>query len=361
MFKRRLSEFDPIEALAGRIPRPAVQLVFGVTCFGAALLVRAVIDLFTPGAGPFSLIYPAIMISTLYGRWQSGLVTFCLAYLHAWYFVLPFPSSFTFENSGDLARTVVNGSAALTILFLAEVFRAAVWRASRDRARELETQTYLMRELEHRTKNNFAMVSSLLSMQQRRSGSDEAKEALMIAAGRVQSFAAIHETIYSAQKYSAEIELRHYLEPLVRQLERGLFDGHRVRIVLDCDMVSVPRDRAVAIALIVNELVTNAAKHAFPGGREGIVTVRYRVGATGPWCLTVQDNGCGHFDGTASEEKGGSGLGKVLLANFAAMAGGEVVVDDIGIGTSVSVVEIVEDSADEGAAVHTASGAMAGP
>ncbi len=340
MIRRRLGEFDPIEKLSASYPRLLLQAGFGVLCFGAAYATREFIDMFSVGAGPFSLIFPTIMISTLYGRWQSGLVTFCLAFLHAWYFVLPFPQSFAFENAEDGARTIVNGSAALLILYLAEVFRAAVRRSSSERDQELETQHLLMRELEHRTKNNFAMVSSLLSMQQRDSASEEVKHALMSAAARVQSFAAIHETIYTSAKYSAEVSLAQYLEPLIRQLERGLFDGRPVTVALKCDPVSVPRDRALAFGLIVNELVTNAAKHAFPEGREGQVTVEYRAEENAPWCLSVSDDGCGNINADSADDGAGSGLGKTLLASFAITAGGEITVENLETGTRIKIVEI---------------------
>lgn len=339
MTKWRLSELDPIEEFFSGYPKLPVEIAFGALCFSAAWLTREFVDLFSTGAGPFSLIFPTIMISTLYGRWQAGLVTFILAFLHAWYFVLPFPHSFLFENPSDRARTIVNGSAALFILFFAEIFRAAVQRATRERDAELKTQQTLMRELEHRTKNNFAMVSSLLSMQQRESQSPEVKHALSSAATRVQSFAAIHQTIYTAEKYSNDIYLPQYLAPLTRQLESGLFEGRNVQIGLECDPVEVPRERALAFGLIINELVTNAAKHAFPNGRAGRITVSYSDPPGGAWKLSVSDDGTGvqAEDGAAAQT--GSGLGKILMDSFAETAGGHIIVQDSAIGTCVTLVE----------------------
>ena len=339
MTKWRLSELDPIDEFFNGYPRLPIEIAFGTLCFVAAWLTREFVDLFSNGAGPFSLIFPAIMISTLYGRWPAGLVTFFLAFLHAWYFVLPFPQSFLFENPADRARTIVNGSAALFILFFAELFRAAVRRATRERDAELKTQHMLMRELEHRTKNNFAMVSSLLAMQQRESQSPEVTRALSSAATRVQSFAAIHQTIYTAEKYSNDIYLPQYLAPLTQQLESGLFEGRNVRIGLECDPVDIPRERALAFGLIINELVTNAAKHAFPNGREGRITVTYTDPPEGAWKLSVGDDGIGVKDGQATSDKPGSGLGKILMESFAETAGGHIIVQESAIGTCVTLVE----------------------
>ncbi len=341
MIKRRLSELDPIDSFNGGGRRLSLQVGLGTICFVAAVLTRAFIDMFATGAGPFSLIFPAIMIATLYGRWQAGMVTFALAFLHAWYVVLPYAFSFTFENPNDQARTIVNGSVALIILFFAEVFRSAVRRMTKERDRELAVQQSLMKELEHRTKNNFAMVSSLLSMQQRRSASDEVKQALMSAASRVQSFAAIHETIYAAETYSADIFLPHYLAPLIRQLESGLFENGRVTVELQCDPTHVARERALAFGLIINELVTNAAKHAFPEGRKGKITVTYREPSDAPWSLSVIDDGCGIGNAPAPNETAvGSGLGKILMSSFATTAGGVVQTEDRPVGTSVTLTEI---------------------
>lgn len=339
MIRKRLGEFDPVAKFSPRIPALVVQAAWGVLCFAAAFLTREFVDVFTPGAGPFSLIFPAIMLSTLYGRWQAGLVTFCLAFLHAWYFVLPFEQSFSFENPTDQARTVVNGTAAFVILFFAEVFRAAVRQATWERDQELETQALLMRELEHRTKNNFAMVSSLLTMQERKSASEEVKQALMIASARVHSFAAIHETIYTSDKYASDISLKSYLKPLVDQLEMGLFGDRPVKIEIDCPSAFIPRERALAFGLIVNELVTNAAKHAFPDNREGTITVSYIDQPDAPWCLSVSDDGCGSENTKTNDTPGGSGLGNSLLKSFVAMAGGEATSEDVTVGTCITVME----------------------
>lgn len=340
MFRSRLGEIDPIRNLSGYAPQWVLQIGFGIACFALAFVTREFVDLFTRGAGPFSLIFPTIMISTLYGRWPSGLVTFILAFLHAWYIVLPFEHSFLFENAQDQARTIVNGTAALIILFLAEVFRAALRRKAFELDKELEKQHSLMRELEHRTKNNFAMVSSLLSMQRRKSNSEEVQQALITAAGRVQSFASIHETIYTSIRYSDSISLSDYLKPLIGQLERGLFQDRQVRIELKCGPGEVPRDRALAFGLIINELVTNAAKHAFPDNQKGLISVAYESKPNSPWCLTIADDGCGYDRSKPkSSDDQGSGLGKLLLEGFVISAGGEMVLGSCEKGTCIKVVE----------------------
>lgn len=338
--RRRLGEFDPVDDLCLSCPPLVMQTAIGIICFFAALLTREFVDLFATGAGPFSLIYPAIMLSTLYGRWQAGLLTFLLAFFHAWYFVLPEVWSFHFDNPADLSRTIVNGTAALVILFFAEAFRAAVRRATRERDQELKTQVDLMRELEHRTKNNFSMVAGLLSLQQRTARSDEARDALLAAASRVRSFAALHESIYLSDRYTQEISLRDYLAPLVRQVHAGLFDGRQVDLDLYCDPDRVPRDRAVALGLVVIEALTNAAKHGFSDGRPGRVAVAYRRAAGGRWELTIADNGMGTTGGgEPSGTRAFGGLGSQLLEAFAITAGGVLSIERDASGTCVRLTE----------------------
>ncbi|MBF9045305.1 DUF4118 domain-containing protein [Rhodobacterales bacterium HKCCE4037] len=343
MIRQRLAKIDFLSKRASAFDSLLIQLLFGAACFALAVLAREAVDMVTPGAGPFSLIYPAIMISTLYGRWTAGLVTFFLAFLHAWYFVLPFNGSFAFENPNDMARTFINGTAALVILGFAEVFQSEVRRVTKAHAEELALQAVLLRELEHRTKNNFAIVSSLLRMQERSNASPEVKDALRMAAIRVQSFADIHETIYTSDRYVDTINLSTYLGCLVHQLERAFFEDGKVRIVLDCPPAQVPRDRAVAFGLVVNELVTNAAKHAFEPGQSGEIRVVYSEHALTGWRLEVHDDGNGPAPARSAAETDapvGSGIGRMLIENFAQMAGGQLKVLDGLSGMHVLLEEI---------------------
>ncbi len=120
---------------------------------------------------------------------------------------------------------------------------------------------------------------------------------------------------------------------------QALFDRQNVTIQLRCDPVSVPRDRAVAYGLIVNELVTNAAKHAFPGGRAGQITVEFRAPDTGPWVLSVSDNGVGSGSGNNDEGKTRSGLGSQLLQAFATTACGTLTTTQGPSGTTIKLVQ----------------------
>ena len=308
----RLGEVDLVDRFSASIPALGVQVIFGLVCVLAGILARGAVFLLAGAAGPYSLIYPAILISALFGRWQAGLITFVGSFAYAWYAVLPYTNSFQFEQASDGPRTVVNGAAALIILVFAELFRRAVRRAAQERDGELRTHELLLRELDHRTKNNFAMVASMLEMQRRHHESDDVREALAIASARVHSFAAIHDSIYSGAGYVENINMRDYLSTLSNMLSGALFhDTH------------MPRDTAVAIGLVMNEIVTNAAKHAFADQQDGEIKVTFQVADDTSWQLTVADNGRGEAAALAPPSSSG-GLGTRVTLTQANIAPDEV-------------------------------------
>lgn len=340
--RKRLVDFDIAEKYSGKVPAIAIQIAFGLFCFTLAVFARTLVDFLFAAAGPFSLIYPAILISTLYGRWQSGLTTFLLAFIHAWYVVLPIHYSFSFEVDGDGARTIVNGCAALFILLFAEIFRRGIWMAREERDRQLQTTKNLIRELEHRTKNNFAMVSALLNMQSRNHTSSKVKEALDMASSRVNGFAAIHDSIYSSKDFQEEIDISDYLDVLCESLRTAFVSSKNIDITLSASSYRLQRDKAVALGLIMNEVVTNAIKHAFPDNREGTIKVVFSASQGEPWSLVISDNGCGmdtakSLKNSSKSKKQNGGLGTRLTQTFAQNADAEIDVKTSKDGTTFTL------------------------
>lgn len=330
--RQRLGEFDIVERWGGKTPPWLVQIIFGVGCTGAAILARVVVDVFAPTAGPFSLIYPATLISALYGRLTAGAVTCVTGFLFAWYFVLPETHSFHFADPNDGPRTLVNGLSVAVILVFAQVFRRAVRRAVRERDQEIANRDLLLRELDHRTKNNFTIVTSLLELQKRRQTSAAARDALAAAAARVHSFAAAHQSLYQSGGHLRDVAMADYLRQLAEDVVDAFFLAGRVQLEMAIDQIDMPRDQAVSIGVVLNEVITNAAKHAF--GPEDTGTVRVEFRAEGrAWRLVVSDDG----QGAAAPAKARSGLGSSLIEAFAARAGGKVSVERAGRGTCVTV------------------------
>lgn len=195
------------------------------------------------------------------------------------------------------------------------------------RRRASERQAQLFLDLNHRVKNNLAITASLLALQARSAG-PEVADALSKAVDRISSISELHTMLYQQGAHDS-IQLQPYLSGLVERLAASLVDGDRVRIEIECDPAEASAEQAVSFGLIVNELVTNAVKHAFPAGQQGRVRVAARSGPSG-LLLQVSDDGCGM---TGSPEKG---LGLRLVNSLAADLG-EIVWTTGASGTAVEL------------------------
>jgi two-component sensor histidine kinase len=335
MRKGRIAELDLPDRLAPYAPRWATQLAFAILCTAAAISLRLVIDIFAPAAGPFALIYPAVLIATLFGRWQAGALTGAATLLHVWYFMLPPAGSFALARPEDGPRLIVIALSNLLLIAIAEMFRRAVRRAAGERDRELAERDLFLEEFDHRVKNNFTLVASLLDMQRRRASEGETKDALASALARVESIARAHRHLYRGTASPGAVDMAAYLGELCTALSEALFLRGAITLDHHSDHAAVPRDRAVSIGLIVNELVTNAAKHAFGERESG--TIRVRFEARGPgWRLTVADDGQGMPEETRSRGRDG-GLGQRLIDGFVRQARGKLRVESGERGTTVTV------------------------
>ena len=154
-----------ISELARPLPAAVSAGLFGLLCSGVAVGLRMLTDVYLPGAGPFALAVPVVLIATLFGGLISGIVCQTLAGLHAWYFVLPVAGSFDLADSGDGPRVFVNLVSGYFAVMLAEIFRRAARKALHDRE-------MLLVELEHRVKNSFASIASIMRMQMRDASPD---------------------------------------------------------------------------------------------------------------------------------------------------------------------------------------------
>jgi len=331
-FAARLGELDIRERFAPRAPVWAVQIAFGLFCIACEIAVRLLINLFFPGAAPFALVYPATLAATLFAGWQSGLFVLGISELLAWYFVVPVVRSFVLANPEDGPRLVVIFLAGLIVIFLANAFRNAARNAASIRATQVEERDLLLREIEHRIKNNFATVASLIEMQRRSVESDDAKKALAAVASRIESIARAHGHLYRGADGVGSVEMRAYVRELGDTLAQALTLQGPIILSADADDLTVDRDRAVTIGLLINELVTNAAKHAFNGRDSGAVAVEFRRQENG-WRLVVADDGVGFDPATISK----NGLGQRLVEAFARQANGTLTTESNNTGTRVIV------------------------
>lgn len=330
----RIGELDLPERLAPYAPARVTQLLFAFLCAAAGIAARALVDTFAPGAGPFALGYPAVLVAALFARWQSGALAALLTLLHTWYFLLPPVNSFYPKGPGDGSRLLVIVIAYVIMLAVAEIFRRAVRRASAERDRQIAERDLFLEEFDHRVKNNFTLVASLLDMQRRRAGEGETAEALASALARVESIARAHRHLYRGASAPGTVDMAAYIHELCTALEEALFLRGAITLMCGADHAALPRDRAVSIGLILNELVTNAAKHAFGERESGAISVRFSP-RPGGWRLIVTDNGNGMPVGTRKGRPGG--LGQRLIEGFVRQARGTIRTESSGEGTVVTV------------------------
>jgi two-component sensor histidine kinase len=157
----------------------------------------------------------------------------------------------------------------------------------------LAEKTVLVKEVHHRVKNNLAVVSSLLRMKSEASASADARVALQESYQRVLSMAQIHEQLYESDRLD-RINFSDYAEQLVQRLHRAFFgDSARVEVRTNLDPIELAIEQAVPCGLILNELLTNAFKYAFPGENQGRILVSFHQTTPGPLELAVEDNGIG--------------------------------------------------------------------
>ncbi len=168
----------------------------------------------------------------------------------------------------------------------------------------------LVREIHHRVSNSLQMVLSFVAMQANQTSDASAREALAATQNRIRAISKVHHRLYTRDDLST-IDLDEYLRNLVSDLGDSLSQGEeRIEVTLRADPVEVPPDSAVAIGVIVNELVSNAAKYAYAPGQGGMVEVSLRAKDEGGYALSVSDNGKGIASSNVPQ---GTGLGMRII------------------------------------------------
>lgn len=171
-----------------------------------------------------------------------------------------------------------------------------------------EEKHSLLQELQHRVKNSFAMIISLISLTSQASASPEVRAALEAVISRIRAIAELYTLLYVTNSYS-RVPLDEYCERIARA---AIGVSAHVALRADFDSVSFPMKDATAAGMILTELITNALKHGFPGGRSGMIEVSLKRGES-TVRLEVADDGTG-FSGDAPPHEG---LGLTLVRSLA--------------------------------------------
>ncbi|HEY0832857.1 MAG TPA: histidine kinase dimerization/phosphoacceptor domain -containing protein [Azospirillum sp.] len=229
---------------------------------------------------------------------------------------------------GGMAAVALLALGALSVLVFRQARRDE--RAKRMLESEVEARTadlrtanaqleILVQEVHHRVKNNLQVISSMLRLQSIQMEDDGVRKALQDSVNRVHAMSLVHEML-SNQGDRTGLEFREYLQDLTDQLKESYGVAERVTIAIDCEDLNLDMTRSILLALIVNEIFSNALKHGFRDGRRG--TLSMAVARQGNRAtLTIRDDGAGLPSGFDWHRA--SSLGLQIVQSLTTKLGGE--------------------------------------
>jgi two-component sensor histidine kinase len=229
-----------------------------------------------------------------------------------------------------LLQVAVNGALRQAQIKKARDDAEAEVHASRDRYAALAAEReVLLREVNHRVGNSLQIIASLLHLQANSSAQDDVKVALTNAMGRVAAVAQVHRRLYTSHDLKSVL-LNQYLDALLEDLRRSAEGNRMSRLTLKAEPVEIDPDRAVAIGIIVNELVMNAVKYAYP---DCAGPIHVDLQAQGDDIeLSIADDGVGL---NAKTDPRSTGMGQRIVTAMAAKLEASVERDPAHAGTRI--------------------------
>lgn len=177
----------------------------------------------------------------------------------------------------------------------------------------LEEKEILIKELYHRTKNNMQIIHSMLRLQSGQSSSDEVKSILRSAENRIYAMALVHQKLYEGHDLS-RLSLKDYIGDFAESVILSLPGlASRIKLQLDIDDIQLLLDTAIPCGLVLNELITNSLKHAFPERRSGSIRISAHIPAEGTLDVEYSDDGIGVAEGFGFRDQKTLGM-KIIFA-----------------------------------------------
>jgi two-component sensor histidine kinase/CheY-like chemotaxis protein len=229
-----------------------------------------------------------------------------------------------------LLHVAVNGALRQARIQKARDDAEAEVHASRDRFAALAAEReVLLREVNHRVGNSLQIIASLLHLQANSSNQEDVKAALTNAMGRVAAVAQVHRRLYTSHDLKSVL-LNQYLDALLEDLRRSAEGNRMSRLTLKADSVEIDPDRAVAIGIVVNELVMNAVKYAYPDGAGPIHVDLHAEGDN--LILSIADDGVGL---NVKSDPRSTGMGQRIVSAMASKLDASVERDPAHVGTRI--------------------------
>lgn len=318
-------------ALCTRSIPPLLRYAITVAMVAATVLLQLGLGGGLGIRSPFLAFIPAIFIGAALLDSGNGFFATILSALACIYFFIEPAHTFAVYDLHDEADVVLFLIIGFAISWVLEALHVGLVALTAER--ELATTTVrdrslLLDELAHRTRNDFASVVTLLNLQSR-SANEEAREALTAAAERVQTIARVHRRL-ELRHDRVVVDTKSYIAELCSDLRLSRLALRPIALDCEVESHSISLEKAVPLGLIINESVTNAAKHAFPDQRQGQINVTFRRESQ-TYRLLIADNGVG--DGNVSN----GGIGNRLMGMLAAQLGAKLEVEPQSPGMAVVV------------------------
>ena len=275
----------------------------------AVCLFQLPIEREVPGE-PFLPFLLVVITATLVFGSTAGFVGVGLSTLLSVLFFEPV-GSLAVSHAADLIKielyALVASGSVVAFSRVGSVFKAA--SQSADSLKELnERKSILLRELAHGVANNFAAVAAYIRLRSATVNDAQAKAVLDESIEQIRMMGLVHRRLRAGDRHIS-LGSQAFLESLCDELKASLACGRPIAITCDAEDLPLSQDRASSLGLIVNELVTNALKHAFPGGRSGSIRIGFGTSKDGHLQLWVEDDGVG-FAGRKLRD---GGLGQELV------------------------------------------------
>ena len=301
-----------------------VEVAIGVAMAGVMTLARVAMLPITGERAPYAFVFVAVLGSAVLAGWRSGLLALVLGQGLAWSWIVGAGNGANGELLGGL---IVSSLAELVALAIITLYQREIDRAWSRREEQVDMIHHALAEIDHRTNNNYQTVMALV-LAQAKPAEPAVKEALQQVADRINAIAMASKQLALSSDTLQRVRAGHHLGELCGEIRQGL---SRPGIAIECgfDDIDLGPDQTTWVSILVNELVTNALKHAFPDDRRGRIRVALRR-LPGNIELTVDDDGVG-MDGAARTS--GTGLGQRLVVTFVKQLKAKHEVASDGTGT----------------------------
>jgi len=296
-----------------------IRLTITGLALGAAFFFQIPLERDWPGE-PFLLFLLVVIAATLCFGTRVGLVSVAVSAFLSVYFFEPVGAP-AVRYASDLDKIVLYAILALGCV----VASTYIGNALADKSDAEKNKSILLREVVHGVANNFAAIAALIQMKSDAISDSKAKSVLDEAIEQIRVMGRVHHRLRGGSD-EVTLDSKIFIQELCDDLRDSVGRGRPIVIECKADSRPLHMDLAVIVGLIINELVTNAIKHAFPEQRAGCICVGFQANGNQA-CLSVEDNGVG-FDDWRSV-----GLGDELVKGLSSQLGGDLQVKSSRTGS----------------------------